>query len=289
MPHQNAALAPSNLRPPSLAFGDVSVELSPQQALKFTPDVKVLPLGTRIFLTHLSSAALPVQVEAAARLQAMGYSPVPHLAARNFVSVAEFVEHLAAHGRNGISQALFLGGNPLISTGPLTEAAMLLSHPAMAQSSIRTAFIGGYPEGHSAIAPDVLGDALKRKLARCAELGIKPHIVSQFAFDGEVMAAWARRLQSEHPGLAVRIGLAGVTSLPQLIKFAAMCGVGPSLAALKRSGTGLFNVLSDRDPADLIETIEAAYPKPAGPLDIHFFPFGGWQKTSDWLAGYRSR
>ncbi|GAA4131630.1 hypothetical protein GCM10023067_50980 [Aminobacter aganoensis] len=219
----------------------------------------------------------------------MGYSPVPHLAARNFVSVAEFVEHLAAHGRNGISQALFLGGNPLISTGPLTEAAMLLSHPAMAQSSIRTAFIGGYPEGHSAIAPDVLGDALKRKLARCAELGIKPHIVSQFAFDGEVMAAWARRLQSEHPGLAVRIGLAGVTSLPQLIKFAAMCGVGPSLAALKRSGTGLFNVLSDRDPADLIETIEAAYPKPAGPLDIHFFPFGGWQKTSDWLAGYRSR
>ncbi|PWK76943.1 5,10-methylenetetrahydrofolate reductase [Aminobacter sp. AP02] len=289
MPHQNAALATPKLPSPGLAFGDVSIELSPQQALKFEPDRNVFPLGSRVFLTHLSSAALPVQVEASARLKTMGYSPVPHLAARNFVSVAEFVQHLEAHGRNCISQALFLGGNPLISSGPLTEAAMLLAHPAVAQSSLRTAFIGGYPEGHSAIGEQALGDALKRKLARCAELGLEPNIVSQFAFDGEVMAGWARRLQADYPGLAVRIGLAGVTSLPQLIKFAAMCGVGPSLAALKRSGTGLFNVLSDRDPADLVETIEAAYSEPAGPLDIHFFPFGGWQKTSDWLAAYRGR
>lgn len=166
---------------------------------------------------------------------------------------------------------------------------MLLAHPAVAQSSIRSAFVGGYPEGHSGIGTAALADALARKLDLCAELGLKAGIVSQFAFDGVVMANWAERLQTEYPGLAVRIGLAGVTSLPQLIKYAAMCGVGPSLAALKRSGTGLLAVLSDRDPSDLIETIEANYPEPGGALDIHFFPFGGWQKTFAWLAAYRER
>lgn len=117
MANQTTALAAPQTLSPGVAFGDVSIELSPQQALKFAPDAGVFPPGARVFLTHLSSAALPVQVEASARLKALGYQPVPHLAARNFASVAEFVGHLAAHGRNGTTEALFLGGNPLVSSG----------------------------------------------------------------------------------------------------------------------------------------------------------------------------
>ena len=221
-------------------------------------------------------------------LSELGYIPVPHFGARNFESVQDYVNQVEAHTRNGVQEGLFLGGNPLTTFGPLSDAAQLLAHPVLSNGSIKTAYLGGYPERHPAISEEALREATKLKLALCAGKQLAPVIVSQFAFDGEVIAKWAKRIQSDYPHLSIRVGIAGVTSLPKLIKFAIMCGIGPSLAALRRSSAGLINVLSDKDPADLIQNIEAAYPTPAGPLEMHFFPFGGWQKTVDWIASARN-
>jgi methylenetetrahydrofolate reductase (NADPH) len=74
-----------------------------------------------------------------------------------------------------------------------------------------------------------------------------------------------------------------VTSLPKLIKFGVKCGIGPSLAALRRSTGSLLRVLADKDSADVIAGIEESYPVPKAPLTLHFFPFGGWKKTLDWV------
>lgn len=284
----NAQSVPDDA-PRRLLEGDISIELSPDQVRDFSASPAALRRGSRVFLTHLTGKSLDAQVEAAARLLDMGYVPVPHLGARNFASADDYVRHIKAHSRNGVTTALFIGGNPLIASGPLTEAAQLLAHPVVRDSTIRHAFIGGYPEGHPAISHAALDDALKAKVELSTRAGLSVQVVSQFAFDGLRMAAWANKLQSRYPGLPVRIGLAGVTSLPKLIKFAVKCGVGPSLAALKRSGTGLFNVLAEKDPGDIIAGIEAAYPVPAALLDIHFFPFGGWVRTLEWIAAERSR
>ncbi|MBA8907992.1 methylenetetrahydrofolate reductase [Aminobacter ciceronei] len=275
--------------PRRLLDGDLSIELSSDQVRDFSPSSSVLPQGSRVFLTHLTGKPLSAQIDAAARLRDMGYLPVPHLGARNFNTADDYVRHVESHSRNGVTTALFVGGNPLISSGPLTEAAQLLAHPVLRDSTIRHAFIGGYPEGHPAISQPALEDALRAKIALSSKVGLSVQVVSQFAFDGAQMGRWAQKLHSDYPGLPVRVGLAGVTSLPKLIKFAVMCGIGPSLAALKRSGTGLFNVLAEKDPGDVIEGIEATYPTPVAPLDIHFFPFGGWTKTLDWIAAARSR
>ncbi|MBB6469378.1 methylenetetrahydrofolate reductase (NADPH) [Aminobacter lissarensis] len=282
----NAQTVPDEA-PRRLIDGAISIELSPDQVRDFRPSQAILPAGSRVFLTHLTGKPLGAQIEAARTLIEMGYVPVPHLGAKNFESVKDYVRQIETHGRNGVTDALFVGGNPLTSSGPLREAAELLAHPILSSAGIRTAFIGGYPEGHPSISKDALRDATMRKLSLCHGKGLSPHIVSQFAFDGRSMANWAKELQAEHPDLPVRLGLAGVTSLPKLIKFAVMCGIGPSLAALRRSGAGLFNVLADKDPGDVIKGIEASYPSPFGPLDIHFFPFGGWQKTLDWIETAR--
>ena len=66
-----------------------------------------------------------------------------------------------------------------------------------------------------------------------------------------------------------------------------MCGVGPSIAALRRSASGLYSIIADRNPAEILETMAANYPAPTGPLHLHFFPFGGWEKTLAWLSEYR--
>lgn len=267
-----------------LLDGEISIEISADQARKFRPDPTVFPRGSRVFLPHLKGKDLVEQVDAAKMLRDLGYVPVPHFGARNFDSVQDYVNQVDAHTRNGVREGLFLGGNPLTASGPLSDAAQLLAHPVLSNSSIKTAYLGGYPEGHPAISEEVLREATKLKLALCAERNLAVAVVSQFAFDGGMIGKWARRLQSDYPGLPIRIGLAGVTSLPKLIKFAMMCGIGPSLAALRRSSVGLIDILSDKDPADLIQNIEAVYPSPTGPLEVHFFPFGGWQKTLEWIA-----
>ena len=278
-----------SVEPPRLIDGAVSIELASDHVRNFSPDPHVLPVGSRVFLTHIKGKPLSAQVEAAKRLKELSYVPVPHLGARNFETAADYVRQVEFHSRNGVTEALFVGGNPLIASGPLSEAAQLLAHPVLTNSSIRVAFLGGYPEGHPAISPSALHHAMERKVALCCDKGLTPHVVSQFAFDGAAIGLWAKKLRSENPGIPLRLGLAGVTSLPKLVRFAAMCGIGPSLAVLMNSGRGLFNVLADKDPADVIEGIEMNYAESGRQVDLHFFPFGGWEKTLDWLAKARRK
>lgn len=266
---------------------EVSIELAPAQARTFAPPADCFPLGSRVFLTHLPGKPEALQIEAARRIKELGFVPVPHLGARNFNSEQDYVDLVTAHSRNGISEALFLGGNPALFPGPLGEATQLLAHPVVKDSAIRTAFVAGYPEGHPSIVEAVLTDVLRRKLEICAERSLEARVVSQFAFDGDMIAAWASSLHTAHPGLPVHVGLAGVTSLTKLIRFAMMCGVGPSIAALRRSASGLFNIVADRNPAEILQTMAASYPAPTAPLHLHFFPFGGWEKTLAWFADYR--
>lgn len=264
-----------------------SIELAPEQVRNFAPQADTLPLGSRVFLTHLAGKPEALQVEAAARIMEMGYVAVPHLAARNFKTERDYVSFVQAHSRNGIDEALFLGGNPALFPGPLGESAELLAHPVLSDSSIRTAFVAGYPEGHPNIPEVRLKDALTCKLEICAHRSLEPRIVSQFAFDGGMIGAWARQLHHDFPEVPVHVGLAGVTSLTKLIRFAAMCGVGPSIAALRRSASGLLNIVADRNPGDVLDAVASAYPDPLTPLHLHFFPFGGWEKTLTWLSDYR--
>jgi methylenetetrahydrofolate reductase (NADPH) len=271
-----------------LVDGEVSIELAPDQVRDFQPDPTMLPLGSRIFLPHLQGKPLTSQLDAARHLIDMNYRPVPHFGARNFEHVDDFVRMVSEHSRNGVVEGLFLGGNPEVASGPLPEAAALLRHPVVKDSAIKVAFLAGYPEGHPNISAESLAAAASTKIAICREKGVQPRIVSQFAFDGKVVAAWADRVRNECVDVPIHIGLAGVTSLPKLIKYAAMCGIGPSLAALKRTGKGLLNVLADKDPADVIKGIEENYAGDVGALHLHLFPFGGWRKTVDWVARSRS-
>ncbi|PTX41802.1 methylenetetrahydrofolate reductase (NADPH) [Gemmobacter caeni] len=272
---------------PRLIDGDVSIELAPEMVAKFHPDPGLLPAGSKVFLTHLSGKDPAIQVAAARGLLDMGYVPVVHIGARNFDSEAAFVSFIQAHRANGVTHGLFLGGNPLKYKGPLGQALDLLSHPVMQDSGFTDAFISGYPEGHPDISVDSLDEARARKIERCRLIGLAPQIVTQFAFDGGTMAAWTARMQRLHPDVPVRLGLAGVTSLPKLIKFAVMCGVGPSIAVLKKNSGGLLNVLTDKDPSDVIAAIEANLPVARGRTDLHFFPFGGWEKTLRWISEAR--
>lgn len=279
----NVTVLEPNLSKTSLLCGDFSIELAPEMVTKFQPDENVLPQGSKVFLPHINGKDPRLQIDGARDLLSMGYTPIVHMGARNFDKLGDYVKLLHAHSENGVTHGLFLGGDRLKHTGPYFQALDLLRHEALADTGFTHAFISGYPEGHPDIDFATLERARAEKLEMCEARGLTPEIVTQFAFDGEKMTDWANNIALDAGGVPVRLGLAGVTSLPKLIKFAVMCGVGPSIAVLKKNASGLMNVMSERDPGEIIQKVEAGY-RGATPLNLHFFPFGGWQKTLDWIS-----
>lgn len=287
MRHEAPPLAEGGPAGKRLVDREVSIEFMPAEAAGFTPDETVFPEGSSVFLTHIQGRPLEEQVDAASRLVEGGFRPVPHLGARNFASADEYAAHLKALAKVGVEEALFVGGNPARPTGSLKEAAELIAHPALRNTGIRTAYLAVHPEGHPSVAQATMDEALARKLALCREHGLAPVCVSQFGFDGEVIGDWARRFLSAHPKVPLRIGLAGVTSLPRLVGYARRCGVGPSVAALKGWPSRLMGLVTDRDPGDVIDVLERKGLARDPSVGLHFFAFGGWKKTLDWIARRR--
>lgn len=278
------AVAGAGVRRAGLLGRPVSLELSPGEVESFDPDPAVFPAGSRVFLSHIEGKPLAAQAEAARVLTERGFVAVPHLGARNLESAAAYVAQIERLSASGVTEALFVGGNPSTPWGPFSEAADLLAHPVLASSSIRKAYLAAHPEGHPAVDAATLAAAFARKLALCAERGITPAAATQFGFDGPQLGAWAREFAADHPAMELRIGLAGVTSLPKLIRFAVRCGVGPSLSVLRKSPGSLLTIAAERDPGDLIAAIDGAGLADDASVHAHFFVFGGWKKTLDWLA-----
>lgn len=271
-----------------LVAGAVSLELVPSEAQDFAPDPAVFPEGSRVFLTHIAGKPLAAQRDAARRLADLGYRPVPHLGARNFASVADYAAHLEALGAAGVEEALLVGGNPDRPAGTLNEASDLLVHPAVQGAGIRVAHLAAHPEGHPVASAEQIDEAMLRKLELCAAGGLAPAVVSQFAFEGRVIGDWLAGFRAAHPQLPVRVGLAGVTSLPKLIGYARRCGVGASIAALTGGPSRILGLMRDRDPGDVVDALEKTGVCADSRLALHVFTFGNWRKTLDWIARRRA-
>lgn len=267
----------------------ISIELLPEHVATFHPTAANLKPGSFVFLTHIGGKSLSVQADAARRIKAMGYEPVCHLGARNFASREEYANHLSELDDAGVSTVLMIGGNSSEHVPAMHSAMELLTHPIVPKTNLKRVFFAGHPEGHPAIAGDTLVPILAEKIKVARDLALIPEVVTQFAFDGAAMAAWGDDLRRRGIDTPIRFGVAGVTSLPKLIKFAMLCGVGASLKGLTRQGGSLLKAMRDQDPGDVIAQLRSGAETLAlKDLNLHFFPFGGWEKTLNWIAASRN-
>lgn len=265
---------------------DGSIELIPEHAFQFAPPQHSFGAGTLVFLPHIAGKSLSAQVEAAAHLKSRGFTPVAHLSARNFKSLEEFDLHVAALSDAGVMHCLAIGGVPSVTPNAVMEdAAEMIERPSFKGANFATVFVAGHPEGITGVTDAVLHASLLRKIEVLQAQGRSVEIATQFAFDGAAMARWARELHARGIDVPIRFGVAGVTSLPKLIKFAMLCGVGASINVIKQRASSVFKVLRDQDPQDVVEALAKGLQGVEKPhVRIHFFPFGGWEKTSSWLA-----
>jgi len=235
-----------------------------------------LPRGTPLYLTAVPTQDTRERVMAAAALRKVGLEPVAHIAARRLASAGALQDLLTRfHGEADMRRLLVIGGD-VDTPGAFADALAIIQKGGLRKAGIEEIGIGGYPEGHPRISAGRLEAALDEKIAAATAQGLRVHIVSQFSFAPERILTWLKQLRACGIGKPVKIGMAGPTSVPALLRYARRCGVAASLRGL---ASGVASGLVGHVGPDLIiKTLSAT--GGLGDVAPHYFSFGGTLETA---------
>jgi methylenetetrahydrofolate reductase (NADPH) len=263
-----------------------SLEATRPNAADIASLATVLREGAEVYLSAVPTRDPAEQIDAAVRLQAAGFTPVPHLAVRNFSTTASLDAFLARlAGEAGVRRVLVIGGDRDQPAGAFRSAIEAIDSGVLQRHGIGAIGIAGYPDGHGRLSPQELDRALMEKIEIAAQLGLSVHIVTQFCFDAKSIVAWIGRLRDfgvEHP---VRIGLAGPTNVATLLRYARRCGVRASAQGLARQAGLAKHIFGMSAPDGLVRALAEAHAAGhLGDVAPHFFSFGGIAATARWAS-----
>jgi len=244
----------------------------------------LVPPGTRLYLSALPNQPYERLVASACSVRAAGLEPVPHVAARHYPSRAALDACLDAFAEKAaVRTALIIGGDRDAAAGPFSKAEDVIASGILQRVGITEIGISGYPDGHPRISDPQLEEALRAKLATAQEAGLRVKIISQFCFDPVAILRWLRRLRDGGMTTEVRIGMAGPTSVPTLLRYAKRCGVSASIRAISGHAGTFGRLFARPSPAHLIGALaQAAADGSLGRVGPHFFSFGGLIATAQW-------
>lgn len=236
----------------------------------------VVPPATPIYFSAVPTITRQEVIAAAVSLRKAGLEPIIHVAARRLASAADLQELLAGlRGDADVRRLLVIGGD-VDTPGAFADALAVIQKGRLRETGIEEIGIGAYPEGHPRIPAGRLESALDEKIAAATAQGLRVHIVSQFSFSPERILAWLRQVRASGIGKPIKIGMAGPTSVPALLRYARRCGVAASLRGLASGvASGLVGHVG---PDRIIKTLSAA--GDLGEVAPHYFSFGGTLETA---------
>jgi methylenetetrahydrofolate reductase (NADPH) len=272
-----------------------SIEVNPNDPKVVDAALARLDPGMEVFLTWIPGANPMDLLGPAARLRRAGLVPVPHIGARHVQSAAQ-LEQLAARlvGEAGVNRVLIIGGDRAAPAGPYDSSLALMQSEIFQRSGIVRMAVAGFPEGNPSIPETALNDALTSKLMFARSAGLELSIVTQFCFEPDPIVEWLRRIRARGIDVPIRVGLAGPAGLVTLGRYAVRCGIGNSLRVLSEKPS-FAKLLVDKGPEPIIRGIVSAAEMGDAaqmPFDIsglHFFVFGGFNKTVDWINAARGQ
>jgi len=280
----------SSIFTPAGLTQDYSLEMTAKDVAKLEEAAHVITPGTHISVTFLPGEDFAARVEAAAAVKRLGFLPVPHISARRIKSAAELESFLdALASRVGIDHAFVIAGDPPQPEGPYEDALAIIKTGILGKYGVKHVGISGYPEGHPDITNEKLWQAMRDKQAALKDLGLDFSIMTQFGFDADPVFAWLEQVRKEGVHAPVRIGVAGPASVKTLLRFAARCGVGASAKVMSKYGTSILNLLNTAGPDPIIKDLAKGLDRNVhGDVFLHFYPFGGLQKTAQWIQDFRA-
>jgi methylenetetrahydrofolate reductase (NADPH) len=291
--HAKARHLPEPKAPPAGAamnalFTDFSIEITAKDVEELEALAALVPPGTMVSVTFLPRESFESRIDAAARLQALGLRPVPHISARRLANARElesFIDGLAR--RIALEQVFVVAGDLPLASGPYADALAVIRSGLLERYGVKHVGVAGYPEGHPQITRQQLAQALRDKSAALAERGLECSIMTQFGFDAYPVFTWLAAIRREGIDVPVRIGIAGPAKLRTLMRFAARCGVGTSAKVMKKYGWSVSGLLDRAGPRTILEQLGAGLdPAVHGATKLHFYPFGGLVTTANWIADF---
>jgi len=283
--------------PPGIAemLCGYSIEVNPSDFRVVDAAVERLDPGTEVFLTWIPRANPMDMVGPSAKLRRAGLFPVPHVGARHLES-AEQLQQLASRlaKEAGVDRVLIIGGDRVKPAGPYDSSLGVMQTEVFQKAGILRMAVAGFPEGNPNISDFVLDEALEAKVNLARAAGLHLSIVTQFCFKAEPIVDWLKRLRARRLDVPVRVGLAGPAGLITLTRYAVRCGIGNSLHVLTEHPS-FAKLLIEKGPEPIIRDIAAAAgfentaALPPGIAGLHFFVFGGFNKTVDWINAQRAR
>lgn len=270
-----------------------SIEVMPRTAAKVDSFRDILPKGTRVYVAHIEGTPIEDMVATAARLTAEGFNVMPHFPARIIADQATLGDWIARYqGEAGVKQALLLAGSPPTPAGDFDSSIQLLETGLFDKHGFEHLHIAGHPEGNRDI--DAKGEtrrvdeALMWKQSFSDRTDAQMAIATQFAFESQPVIDWANRLTDMGVTIPIHVGIAGPAKLQTLIKFAIVCGVGPSLMVLKKRAKDLSKLLLPFEPNEIVAEFGAYMKDHPDSLiqKLHFFPLGGIKTNATWIGSH---
>lgn len=252
----------------------IRIEIIPSQGIVEQVQAFV-PKTTTLSVTCLPHHGIERTMRTAVELGDLGYTVVPHLAARSIHSHAELTGIIRGCNAAGIGEVFVIGGDRKEPVGVYSSALPVLEDIAQYTGGMMRAGIAGYPEGHPSVSPVDLLDGL------LAKQHLATHVATQMCFDAGKIHDYAALLRREGVRLPVWAGVAGSVPRAKLVALATQIGVGSSLKFLSRKGPLARKLLSgDRySPDSLITGLEAQTGNIAG---IHLYSFNSLASAPDY-------
>ena len=271
-----------------------SIEVMPRTAKKVDNFKRILPEKTTVYVAHLEDTPVEEMFATCKRLITEGMVPMPHIPARIITNEGELEDWVKEYASLGVEQSLLLAGNGKTPSGELFNSIQMLESGTFEKYSFKKIQIAGHPEGNPDIDKDgslektINALKIKQDFARRTKLQVG--ITTQFCFDLKPVIKWLEILETEKIDMPISLGLAGPTKLQTLIKYAIMCGVGPSISVLKKRAKDLTKLLLPFEPTEIVNALDLNKKnKLFKNVDsLHFFPLGGIEASASFAKNIGS-
>ena len=267
-------------------LNDASIEMTCKDVDVLAEVATLLPKGTDIFIALFPNQTFDELTEAAKAVKAVGLTPVPHVPARRIPDLAEVKRIAAGFGAAGITKMLLIAGDMTAPAGAFDSTLGVLESGEFAKAGIKEMYMAGHPEGHAHMNEQQLREYEQKKVAITNAQGVKLNFVTQVVFEPEPMIEWENTLRRTGIQNPARPGLPGPASIKTLLRYAKICGAGASIKALTSGKASLVaSLLGDSGPEGSIRTLARAQAEGKTKFSgLHFFAFGGFLKTSKFVA-----
>ena len=269
-----------------------SIEVHPGDKKTLNLAQERLDPETEVFLTWIPGTDPGDMIAAAGKLRRSGLLPVPHIGARHLESASQLEQFAARLAGEGVDRILIVGGDRPKPAGLYDSSLAVMQTEVFQKAGILRIAVAGFPEGNPHISEAILDQALEAKVGLARNSGLQLSIVTQFCFKPEPIVSWLRRLRARGIAVPVRVGLAGPAGPLTLARYAVRCGIGNSLHVLTENSS-FARLLIEKGPEPIIQGLAVsteagkAASLPAGVAGLHFFVFGGFTKTIDWVNAQR--